>query len=412
MSLYNMNQPCISCRTPDLQLIYNFGETPISDQLTIGENLSRRHHKEELALLFCSNCALVQLSKHMPKEDLYGDDYPYLSSISDELLNHTRQNALDLIERFDLEKGSFVIEIASNDGYMLKNFKPYGINVLGIDPALIPVQKALERDIPTIKDFFTSKVAFHIVDSHQKADIIIANNILAHVSDLSDFIEGMNIILKTEGSIIIEVPYLIDLIDSFEFDTIYHQHLCYFSVTSLHILFKRHGLFVNSIKRLPIHGGSLRLYVSRNQSSDSTVQDLLDLENQRQVRIYPFFDNFINRLNNYHDEIHQLLSSIVDEGKIIVGYGAAAKANTFLSFCKIDHNILLYIADKNTVKQGKFMTGTQIPIVSPEKILSEIPDYVLILAWNFKEEIMYQLKEYKKSGGQFIIPLPSPHIIS
>jgi hypothetical protein len=311
-----------------------------------------------------------------------------------------------------LDADCFVVEAASNDGYMLKNFIARGIPVLGIEPADGPAQKAQKSGIPTRQSFFTEKLARQLHEKEKiEADLFLANNVLAHVPDLNGFVEGIRILMKDSGQSVLEVHYLFDLIDQNEFDTVYHQHLCYFSVTALDNLFLRHSLHINEVQRIPTYGGSLRLFVEHHDKRGDSVRRILEEEENKGVGELAYYSDFANRVKDIKTSISQMLREIKNEGKKIVGYGAPAKAATLLSFCGIGKEMLDYVVDISEYKQGLYLGGSHIPIYSPSKLLEDMPDYVFILAWNFSEEIMQQQAEYKNRGGRFIVPVPQPEIL-
>jgi SAM-dependent methyltransferase len=402
---------CRSCGSERLLSIVKFGITPLADALLTREELSAPEVTAPLELVFCSDCSLVQINETVPPEILFCRNYPYYSSVSKSLLEHFRASALSLIEQRRLGPDNLVIEAASNDGYMLKNFLERGIPVLGIDPASGPAKAAQDSGVPTLCDFFTADLARRLHQQGRCADVFLANNVLAHVADLNGFVEGLAQLLKPDGVAVMEVPYLIDLVRNCEFDTIYHQHLCYFSVTALNRLFRRHNMYLNDVERTKIHGGSLRIFVEKRDQPSGRIMDLLNDEKTARIHEPDYYNDFAAQINRVRDSLKNLLGRLKRDGKRIAGYAAAAKATTLLSYCDIDKQTLEYIVDLNGFKQGRFMPGQHIPIHSPKKLTEDRPDYVLILAWNFAKEIMQQQDEYRAMGGKFIIPIPEAAII-
>ena len=406
---------CRSCAGDKLITILSLGSTPLANSLLTAAQLEEPEASYPLELAFCPNCTLVQITETVSPEKLFRE-YFYFSSFSDTVIEHARGLAERLIRSRHLNGNSLVMEVASNDGYLLQNYKRAGISVLGIEPAVNIAKVAQERGIETVCEFFGESLAGELASSGTAADVIHAHNVLAHVADLNGFVRGVGLALKDDGVAVIEVPYAKDMIDRGEFDTIYHEHLCYFSLTALDNLFRRHGLHVQDVNQTPIHGGSLQVFVEKTAvdkeiRQSETVSRILETERESGMCQADFYLGFGAKVEKLRTDLLTLLRDLKQQGKRIAVYGASAKGSTLLNYFGIGRETLDFVADRSTIKQGLFTPGTHLPIHSPAKLLEVMPDYVMLLTWNFADEILAQQSEYRRRGGRFIIPIPEMRIV-
>jgi SAM-dependent methyltransferase len=354
----------------------------------------------------------VQIKETIAAEILFGDDYPYYSSVSQRWLAHCARHAAELMQDLDFNQENLVVELAANDGYMLRNFHDRGIETLGIDPAPGPVAVARGLGIPMCQEFFGLPLARRLAEEGKQADLIIGNNVLAHVADLQSFVSGIGCLLRDDGQAVFEMPYVRDLLEHCEFDTIYHEHLCYFSIRTLSDVFARRGLRVVDAKRLPTHGGSLRIYVRHDGWSTHELEALCQEEDSLALNCAHTMQKFSTELRRRQQELRASIQELRGQGKSLAAYGAAAKGAMLLNMCEIPAHWIEYVVDCNVHKQGKLMPGLDIPIYSPQQLITAPVDCILLLAWNLLDEIMEQQSDYLSQGGEFLVPIPGCPLIN
>ena len=406
---------CGACDTILNEHFLSLGNSPLSNSFLSKSQLNQVEFFYPLNLYFCPNCFLVQLEKFETAEKIFSSDYAYFSSYSKSWLEHCEEYADMVIERLELNPKSFVMEIASNDGYLLQYFKERNIPILGVEPTSNTANVAIEKGIPTDIKFFNTSYAKKLSEKCIQADLIICNNVLAHNPGLKDFVKGLKIALKPGGVITIEFPHLLNLINQNQFDTVYHEHFYYFSFHAVDKLFSTYGLKLFDVEEIPTHGGSLRIFAKHEDDKSklltNRVNDLIEQEKVSGMIKPETFFNFAKDVKLTKWRLLEGLINIKKSKAKIVGYGAPAKGNTLLNYCGIRTDFLDYTVDKNPHKQEKFLPGTHIPIKHPNRIKEDKPDYVLILPWNLKDEIIEQLSFIHEWGGKFIIPIPFLEVI-
>ncbi len=404
------NPKCRFCNAPLTHTFVDLGMQPLCEDFVKPERLNQMEPHYPLHAYVCDKCFLVQLEEFVSPSRIYSD-YLYFSSYSDSWLAHAKEYTRLMIEKFNLNNKSLVAEIASNDGYLLQYFKEKNIPVLGIDPAENAARIAInEKGINTEMIFFGSESAKNLKSIYGQPDLIIGNNVLAHVPDINDFIKGMKIFLKPGGVITMEFPHLKKLINENQFDTIYHEHFSYLSFYTTNEIFKHHGITLWDVEELTTHGGSLRIYGKHSEDKtkpvNENVRNLIDRELKEGVKTIAYYINFTEKVKKTKRQILEFFVQAKNENKVIVGYGAPGKGNTLLNYCGIRTDFLDYTVDINPAKHNHYLPGTLIPIFEPEKIRETKPDYVFILPWNLKDEIIVQHDYIREWGGKFVIPVP------
>ena len=406
---------CRFCEAPLSLTFADLGMSPLANSYVGPEKANAMEPFYPLHALVCTKCWLVQLQMYQTGEDIFSD-YAYFSSYSDSWLAHAKAYTEKMRSRFGLDASSQVIEIASNDGYLLQYFKEAGIPVLGVEPAKNVAEVAVAKGIPSVVKFFGEATARELVGDGVQADLLLGNNVLAHVPGLNDFVKGMKIVLKPTGVITMEFPHLQRLVDECQFDTIYHEHFSYFSFITVEQVFAKHGLTLFDVEELPTHGGSLRIYARHSGDSSKLVSERVVALREREKRLGyagpELYKSFAEKVMATKRDILEFLIGAKRAGKTIVGYGAPAKGNTLLNYCGIRTDMISYTVDRSPHKQGHYLPGTRIPIHGPEKIRETRPDYVVILPWNLKDEIIEQMSHIRDWGGKFVVFIPAVQIIT
>lgn len=406
-----MSSKCRFCATPLEHTFVDLGVSPVSNAFLGKDQLGGDEPFYPLHAFVCAQCFLVQLEEFESPDEIFSD-YVYFSSYSDSWLAHASRFANDASERFGLDGDSLVVEVASNDGYLLQYFKERGIPVLGIEPASNVAEAARDAGIETIDEFFGVALAQRLVDDGRRADLLVGNNVLAHVPDINDFVGGLAIALKDDGVLSMEFPHLLRLIEQTQFDTIYHEHFSYLSLLAVQRIFAKHGLEVVDVQELGTHGGSLRVFAQRGTRERSAAVDkVLGDERAAKLDTLAGYEGFAGKVDRVRSELLAFLQQAREEGKQVVGYGAPAKGNTLLNFCGLGPDAIRYTVDRNPHKQGQYLPGTHIPVYAPEKIAETRPDYVLILPWNLRDEVVRQMAHIRDWGGRFVVPIPGLEVL-
>jgi SAM-dependent methyltransferase len=400
---------CRFCGATLRQTFVDLGMSPLCETYPSAKDLNRGEVYYPLHVYLCEECFLVQLEEYESPEAIFSD-YPYFSSYSDSWLKHSENYCDKMTKRLGLNNESFVVEVASNDGYLLQYFVQRGVPVLGIEPAANVAKVALQRGVPTLVRFFGTELAKELAAQGRCADLVLGNNVLAQVPNMNNFVAGLRILLKPKGVLTLEFPYLQRLIEDNEFDTIYHEHFSYFSLLTTMRIMDAHGLKVFDVEELPTHGGSLRVYVCREEDQthqvESSVQRLSTQEKQAGLDSTPGYERFAVQVKQTKLALMEFLLSVARDGKTVAAYGAPGKSATLLNYCGIGKDLIEYTVDRSPYKQGRFLPGSHIPIYHPEHIRQTKPDYVVILPWNLKEEIIEQLQFIREWGGHFVVPIP------
>jgi 2-polyprenyl-3-methyl-5-hydroxy-6-metoxy-1,4-benzoquinol methylase len=406
---------CRHCNTELVLPLIDLGSAPPSNAYLTDQTLHALEKWFPLRVLVCENCWLVQTEDFAQADELFDEEYAYFSSFSTSWLQHAEQYVKDMTKRFSLNGNSHVVEVAANDGYLLQYVKALNIPCTGVEPTTSTATAAREKDISIVEEFFGIKLAQQLVEQGKQADLTVANNVLAHVPDINDFVSGFTILLKPNGVATFEFPHLLRLIKENQFDTIYHEHFSYLSLTALETIFKKNGLQIFDVEEYPTHGGSLRIFAQRFDTGTCTVTEQTTELRKREVdagmNSGEFYKGFQKKADVVKDRLLTFLIEAKRDSKRVVAYGAAAKGNTLLNYAGVRPDLLSYVVDKNPSKQNKYMPGSRIPIKGEEYLKDDRPDYVVILPWNLKNEVMGQLNYIKENGGKFVIVVPELKII-
>jgi SAM-dependent methyltransferase len=409
-----MSHLCRFCSAPLTTVVADLGSTPWSNSFLPDTAAIARERSFPLKVMVCSECFLVQTTENVPADEIFNADYAYLSSFSSSWLEHAKRYAEMMTERFGLSADSTVVEVASNDGYLLQYFAANGISVLGVEPAANAAKIAQSRGVPTKVAFFGKQTATVLVGSGVRADVTAANNVLAHVPDIADFVSGFAILLKPDGVSTFEFPHLLTMIDGIQFDTIYHEHYSYMSLLAVERIFSACGLKVFDVEEIPTHGGSLRVFAQKAEGTRAVTDRLLALRAKEEafgLKEMATYERFGTRIEGVCEEFKAFLRQAKAEGKTIAAYGAAAKGNTFLNVCGVNTNDIDFVVDRSDIKQGKLLPGSHIPVYAPSHIEAAKPDYLVILPWNLTDEIVKSNDCIRAWGGRFVVAIPTLRIV-
>lgn len=405
---------CRFCNTPLVHEFVDLFNSPPSNSYLSEDSLNEPESYFPLRTYVCHSCFLVQIDEYKKATEIFDNDYAYFSSYSSSWLKHSKKYVEMMIDRFPLNNNSLVVEIASNDGYLLQYFMENDIPVLGVEPTGSTAEVAIKKGIPTDQEFFGVKYANKLVDDGKNADLILGNNVMAHVPDINDFIKGVSIALKPDGITTFEFPHLLQLVENNQFDTIYHEHFSYLSFLTVSSIFEKHGLTMFDVQEIPTHGGSLRVF-GKLKGNDkikvqNSVKELIDKENEYGLSNIDYYKGFGNKVKNIKWEVLNFLLEQKKTGKKVVAYGAAAKGNTLLNYCGVKSDLIDYVVDANPHKQNKFLPGSHIPVVEEKRLKDSKPDFIIILPWNIRDEIEQQLSYTREWGSQFVVFIPQKTI--